>query len=161
MLFDENKRVRQDGAQYLVAYGKRAEPIKAQVIKKLTRIRAVTKFEEPLTVTPALLKVLDQIQARDEASIDLMIWGLGGIGKKTQKQAMANLTHIGAEALPQMMNTYEQIKPVAQRRMVDVIGTFKTDQAKADHFLKTLVPENDYIRFAIEDARELLAQPRS
>ncbi|WP_344799976.1 hypothetical protein [Litoribacillus peritrichatus] len=161
MLFDLDKRTQQTGAEFLVAYGERAKPIKNKVIKKLERIRALNKVQEPTHLVSSLLKVLEQIDATDDQSVSLMVWGLGGASKKTQDQARASLTHLGSKALPQMIVEFDQAKQYVQRRMIEVMGTFKTDRAKTDNFLKQVKPANNHIRFAIEDARESLTLPSS
>ncbi len=158
LLFDDNKRTQQDAAEYLAAYGERAKAVEAQVIKKLTRVRALTKFEEPRYVTSYLIQVLDNIQASSDQAYRLMIWGLDGKTKHVQEAAIQAMTNVGAKALPIIQQEYYKVSQTGQRRIVNVIGTYKNNQPEAKAFLSSITPANDYIRFAIEDAQVSLLE---
>ncbi|GLQ30447.1 hypothetical protein [Litoribrevibacter albus] len=153
MLFDQDKRTQQQAAEYLEAYGDRAKPAEDLVIKKLTRVRALTKFEEPRYITSNLIQVLGNINASSTAAYELMVWGLGGITKEVQDVSVRVMTRVGAKALPVMIEAYPKASQSAQRRIINVIGTFKTKQSDAQIFLASITPANEYIRFAIEDAQ--------
>ncbi|MFC3151458.1 hypothetical protein ACFOEK_10510 [Litoribrevibacter euphylliae] len=152
-LFDSNKRTQQDASEYLAAYGDRAKSVEDKVIKKLTRVRALTKFEEPRYITSNLIRVLGNIGASSDEAYRLMVWGLDGKTKHVQEAAIEVMTQVGAKALPMMKEEYSKISQTGQRRIVNVVGTFKTKQSDAQLFLASIKPANDYIRFAIEDAQ--------
>jgi hypothetical protein len=50
------------------------------------------------------------------------------------------------------------VSQTGQRRIVNVIGTYKNNQPEAKAFLSSITPANDYIRFAIEDAQVSLLE---
>lgn len=153
LLFDQDKRTQEQAAEYLEAYGDRAKSAEDLVIKKLTRVRALTKFEEPRYITSNLIKVLDNIGASSDQAYRLMVWGLDGKTKQVQETAIEVMTNVGSKALPIMKEEYAKLSQTGQRRIVNVVGTFKTKQSDAQLFLASIKPANDYIRFAIEDAQ--------
>ena len=152
LLSDKNAQKQQSGAEYLLAFGKRAEPAKPDVQKVLSRIKEIGKVQSPRNLVVALLKVLDNVEARDAKSIELMIWAVGDIDGEINKKAYESLVKVGAAALPVIKQQYSGLKSTAQRRLVEIIGTYTQDKYNALTFLKTLKPDTPQQKFALEDA---------
>lgn len=152
LLSDKKSQKQQSGAEYLLAFGKRAEPAKPQVQKVLSRIKEIGKVQSPRNLVVALLRVMDNIEARDDKSIELMIWAVGDIDGEINKKAYESLVKVGAVALPVIKQHYSGLKSTAQRRLVEIIGTYTQDKHNALTFLKTLKPGTPQQKFALEDA---------
>lgn len=152
MLFDNKSRNQQAGADYLLAFGSRAEPARADVQKVLSRIKEIGKVQSPRNLVVALLQVLDNIDARDKTSIGLMIWALADIDGEINQQAQGSLQKVGDAALPVIKQHYQHVKSTAQRRLIEVMGTFSNNKAESLAFLKTIQPHTPQQKFALEDS---------
>lgn len=156
-LFSKKRMEAEKAADFLIAYGKRAAPAKASVVKKLNRAKALNKVSNDTRLIPKLLIILDNLAAVDEESIELMVWALGDVSKSINEQAMKSLERVGYQSLPVLTELFESQKATPQRRIIDVMGTFKKQKQKTLAFLETVKPSNQYIRFAIEDATQALS----
>jgi hypothetical protein len=156
-LFDPNKRAQQDAAEYLAAYGDRAVEARNKVLKKLERIRVQFPVQGPTRTIVPLLKVVEAAGIEDARSTSIMLWALGNVDRAVSSQAEASLTANIDEALPHMINSYAQLKSVAQRRMIRLAGKARSNKALAEQFLSGIQPDDVHTQFAIEDATEMLA----
>ena len=157
MLFEEAERTQLDGAQYLRAYEKRAKPVEAKVIKKLKRVKAFTRFEEPRYLTEALINVLDSIGSDSKDAYELMIWGVSGKTQQVQQASQSALIKAGYETFPLIKASFYEFDSTTQRRLIEVIGKFKTNSKDVAAFLNTIEPKTERMRFAIEDALEQIS----
>lgn len=155
-LFSKKRMEVEQAADFLIAYGKRAEPVKEMVIKKLSRLKALNKVSNDTRLIPKLLIILDNLESTDSESIELIVWALGDVSKKINEQAMKSLERVGYKSLPILTKLFHSQKATPQRRMIDVMGTFKKDKQQTLAFLTKVKPGNQHIRFAIEDATEAL-----
>ncbi|MGK0474682.1 MAG: hypothetical protein ACJAYV_000327 [Oleispira sp.] len=151
-LFDKNTRNQIEAAQYLVAFNERAKPIKSQVVKRLSRIKALKKVSTPRNLMVELMQILDNIDAHDKATVEMLVWAISDLDGEVNKKAQATLEGIGAQSLPHIVSDFAQQKPTAQRRLVEVVGTFNSKKKEALKFLKTVKPSTEQLRFALEDS---------
>lgn len=151
-LFDKNTRNQLEAAQYLVAFNERAKPIKSQVVKRLSRIKALKKLSTPRNLMVELMQILDNIDAHDKVSVEMLVWAIGDLDGEVNKKAQATLEGIGAQSLPYIVSDFAQQKSTAQRRLVEVVGTFNSNKKDALKFLRTVKPSTEQLRFALEDS---------
>lgn len=151
-LFDKKKRDQVEAAKYLVAFGDRAAPVKAQVVKRLARIKALKKVSNPRNLIVELVQVLEHINASDKQSIEVLIWAIGDLDGEINRKAQQALVSIGSSALPHIKAGFDQQKPTAKRRLVEVMGTYNQDKKQTVAFLKTVKPESPQLKFAVEDS---------
>lgn len=151
-LFDKKTRNQLEAAQYLVAFNERAKPSKSQVIKRLSRIKALNKVSTPRDLMVNLMQILDNIDAHDQATVELLVWAVSDLNGEVNKKAQATLETIGAQSLPHLISSFSQQKSTAQRRLVEVMGTFNKNKKDAVKFLKTVKPSTEQLRFALEDS---------
>ena len=152
MLFSEHRRERQSGADYLLAFGQRAAPVKPKIQKVLSRIKEINKVESPRDFVVSLLTVLDNIKAKDAKSVELMVWFTGDLERNISKKAEQSLTLVGGQALETIRQHYPTLKPTAQRRLITVIGSFLDNKEQSLEFLRSIKPETPQQKFAVEDA---------
>jgi hypothetical protein len=155
-LFSKKKAEVEVAADYLLAYGKNAVAVKDKVLKKLERLKSLKKVSNDTRLVPKLLAILGNIQASDSKSISLMVWALSDVSKSINQQAMASLEQVGYKSLPMLEVLFAQQKSTSQRRMVEVIATFKQEKQQSIQFLASIKPSGDRVKFAIEDALEAL-----
>jgi hypothetical protein len=151
-LFDKNTRNQLEAAQYLVAFNERAKPIQSQVVKRLSRIKALKKVSTPRNLMVELMQILDNIDAHDKATVEMLVWAINDLDGEVNKKAQATLEAIGAQSLPYLVSGFAQQKSTAQRRLVEVMGTFNKNKKDALKFLKTVKPSTEKLRFALEDS---------
>ncbi len=151
-IFDKKKSNQVDAAKYLVAFGDRAEPVKAQVVKRLSRIKALKKVTNPRNLIVELIQVLENIEASDKEAIEVLVWAIGDLDGEINKKAQVALVAIGADSLPHVISNFDQQKPTARRRLVEVMGTFAKKRKEVVKFLKSVKPDTEQLRFAIEDS---------
>ena len=156
-LFDKNMRHQTTAADYLIAFGDRALPAQDQVVKRLTRLKALKKVTNPRNLIVSLLQILDNVKAKDQASIELMIWALSDLDGDINQKAQGSLVKVGADAMPLITKVFAEQKSTARRRLVEVMGTYEDNKKSTLDFLKTLKPESEQLRFAIEDSMSELA----
>ncbi len=155
-LFDESRATQLQGAEFLYAYGRLAQPAKDDVLKKLSRIKALKTFTNDGKLVAQLFDVLSQLEAFDEQAIDLFMWGMGDADSRIQKAARASLERAGSRALTTLKKGFTEQSATAQRRLIEVMGTFTSDKAATLAFLKTVQPSTPQMKFAIEDATAAL-----
>ena len=151
-LFDKKERNQLEAAKYLVAFNERAKPAKDQVVKRMSRIKALNKVSNPKSLMVELMQVMENISANDRASIDVLIWAIGDLDGGINKKAQSTLESIGAKSMPYLITAFDQQKATARRRLVEVMGTFSENKKDTVKFLKTVKPDTEQLRFAIEDS---------
>jgi hypothetical protein len=159
-LFDKKMRNQTRSADYLIAFGERALPAKGQVVKRLERIQALKRVTNPRNLIVSLLQVLDNVKAKDQAAIDVMIWALSDLDGDINQKAQASLISIGADAMSQIVKRFGQQKSTARRRLVEVMGTYQKKAKSTLGFLQGIKPDTEQLRFAIEDSMAELAMKR-
>jgi len=156
-LFDKKMRNQINSAEYLIAFGERAAPVKSQVVKRLERIQALKRVTNPRNLIVSLLQVLDNVKAKDQASIAVMIWALSDLDGDINQKAQSSLVAIGADAMAQIVKSFAQQKSTARRRLVEVMGTYQKKTKSTLGFLQGIKPDTEQLRFAIEDSMAELA----
>lgn len=151
-LFDKKERNQLEAAKYLVAFNERAKPVKDQVVKRLTRIKALKKVSNPRNLMVELMQVIDNIDAHGKDTVDFLVWAIGDVDGEINKKAQATLESIGAKSMPFIISVFDQQKSTARRRLVEVMGTFSEDKKDTVKFLKTVKPDTEQLRFAVEDS---------
>jgi len=87
-----------------------------------------------------------------------LVWAIGDVSKAINEQATASLEKAGPQALPVLVRLFNSQKATPQRRMIDVMGTYKSKKAQTLEFLSSVNPTTPQMRFAIEDATLALKQ---
>ena len=151
-LFSKNQREVEDAAEFLMAYGKRAAAAQADVIKKLSRLKALNKVSNDTRVIPKLLQALSRMQSYHKDMIPLMVWALADVDKRINESASKSLQLVGVDGFTDLVNLYPTQNPTTQRRIVEVMGSYQRDQAYVVKFLASIKPASPQIQFAIEDA---------
>ena len=155
-LFSKKKRDMENAADYLLAYGSRAAPATDQVLKKLERIKALKKVGNDTRLIPKLIRILDNVGANTDKTYELLVWAIGDVSKAINEQASSSLQKAGSKALPVLVRLFPSQKVTPQRRIIDVMGTYKSQKAQTLEFLSSVKPATPQMRFAIEDATEAL-----
>ncbi len=151
-LFYENRRVQNKAAEYLIAYGERANVVKYDVQSKLMSLKESNGYSMPSKLIASLLKILSNIGSTDQETIDMMIWAMENGEGKLSKQAFHGLKAIGVAALPEYRKNFHVYSNKVQRLVVEVMASFHTDKLPALKFLSQVKPSNDKVRFAVQDA---------
>lgn len=151
-IFAKNKSKQIDGAKFLVAFGQRAEPVKAQVVKRLARIQSLKQVSNPRNLIVELIQVLENIHAQDKASIDVLVWALADVDGEINRKAQQALTVIGASALPHISKQFQQVNETSQRRLVEVMATYSEKKHSTLKFLQGIKATSPKLKFALEDA---------
>lgn len=157
-LFAKKKRDMENAADYLLAYGSRAAPATDQVLKKLERIKALKKVGNDTRLIPKLIRILDNVDANTDKTYELLVWAIGDVSKAINEQASASLQKAGSKALPVLVRLFPSQKVTPQRRIIDVMGTYKSRKDQTLEFLGSVNPTTPQMRFAIEDATDALSQ---
>ena len=151
-LFSEKLRDQKLAAEYLVAFGKRANVVKYDVQSKLMRIKDNEARNSSAKLIVSLLKVLTHIEASDKETLEFMIWALASRDHKISKQAFIGLTSIGAAALPEYIQNFQLYPAEVQQLIVEVMASFESGHLPTIKFLSQIKPRNDKIRYAVDDA---------
>jgi hypothetical protein len=137
--------------EYLVAYGTRAAAAEDLVIRKLERVRVQASGPYRTTMKRHLITVLGNIRTQDLRAQELLIESLGDLDHKIPEEAQNALIKLGRGVQEKMMSMISTYEPLVQRRMVETLGKMQPD-TDIVNFLKR-IPQNDqYMRFAVEDA---------
>ncbi len=151
-LFSETLRQQRLAADYLVAFGQRANVVKYDVQSKFLSIKEDSTNNSSAKLILSLLKVLTNIGSSDPETISMLVWALDRNDYRISKQALAGLKTIGASALSEYIKNFQNYSAKVQPLIVEVMGTFENEQLPAVKFLSQINPKSDKIRFAIEDA---------
>ena len=151
-LFSKNRSEAEKYSEYLIAYGERAKPVANEVIRKLQRIKALNKVSNDTRLIPKLLQILDNTNATDDSAFEVMVWAIGDVSSNINKAAKNSLMLAGYKAFPTITKLYHLQKPTPQKRLVEVIGTYKKIKTPALEFLTSITPADNSIKFSIEDS---------
>jgi len=157
-LFAKKKRDMENAADFLLAYGSRAAPATDKILKKLERIKALKKVGNDTRLIPKLIRILDNVGANTDKTYELLVWAIGDVSKAINEQASAALENAGPKALPVLVRLFPSQKVTPQRRIIDVMGTYRSQKAQTLEFLASVNPATPQMRFAIEDATEALSK---
>jgi len=151
-LFYENMRTQNRAAEYLIAYGERANVVKYDVQSKLMSLKESNGYNIPSKLIVSLLKILSNIAAKDQETIEMMIWAMENGDGNVSKQAVHGLKAIGVAALPEYTNNFHVYSIKVQRLIVEVMASFHSDKLPVLKFLSQVKPIDDKVRFAVQDA---------
>ncbi len=151
-LFYENRRIQNKAAEYLIAYGERANVVKYDVQSKLMSLKESNGYSMPSKLIVSLLKILSNIGSKDQETIDMMIWAMENGEDKVSKQGFLGLKAIGVAALPEYSKNFHVYSNKVQRLIVEVMAGFHSDRLPVLKFLSQVKPSNDKVRFAVQDA---------
>jgi hypothetical protein len=98
------------------------------------------------------LNVLENIGAQDPQTINIFLWALEDTDPKIQRQAMAGLESIGADAMPEYNRNFKMYSVKVQALVIEVMGSFDSGKVTTIKFLSRVTPRNEKMKFAISDA---------
>ena len=151
-LFDEQIRKQKKAAEYLLAFGPRSVVIKQDVITKLIGLQTSNDKISSSDMIVSLLKVLENIGAQDQNTLDVLLWALADTDPKISQQAKSGLESIGIVAMPEYNRNFKTYSVKVQALVIEVMGSFDSGKLTAIKFLSRVKPRNDKMKFAIEDA---------
>jgi hypothetical protein len=151
-LFDEQIRQQQKAAEYLLAFGTRSAVVKVDVINKLTSISISKDKISSTKLIISLLNVLENIGVQDPQTINIFLGALEDTDPKIQRQAMAGLESIGADAMPEYNRNFKMYSVKVQALVIEVMGSFDSGKVTTIKFLSRVTPRNEKMKFAISDA---------
>jgi len=152
MLFSKNRTEAENAADYLIAYGERAMPIKDKVIQKLERIKTLNKFTKDARLMPKLFQLASSLDRKNKEVHKLLIWSLGDADKRIRESASNYLKETSYHSFFTMQSEFESQTPSIQKRMIEVMGEFVYHKSDIERYLKRLEPGTPEMKFAIEDA---------
>ena len=151
-LFDDQIRKQKKAAEYLLAFGPRSVAIKQDVITKLTVMKTSNDKISSSDLIVSLLKVLENIAAQDQQTLDVLLWALADSDPKISQQAKAGLEAIGIAAMSEYSRNFKTYPVKVQALVIEVMGSFDSGKVTAIKFLSRVKPRNDKMKFAIDDA---------
>lgn len=151
-LFDTKIRKQQKAAEYLLAFGARAEVVKDDVINKLKDLQVSQDKISSTDLIVTLLQVLDNVGAEDQDTIEIFLWGLEDTDPRISLQAKTGLESIGASAMPEYNKNFKTYSLKVQASVIEIMGSFDRSKVTAIKFLSRVTPKNEQMKFAINDA---------
>jgi hypothetical protein len=141
---------------YLAAYGSKSHVAEKDIIKLLDRARAMPSNVHRTHRKTVLINILANIKTQNTKAINLIINNLNDFDYKVPDTAISALGSIGMPAFERIKVLFPESEDLVKRRMIEAIGLMKPSKELAD-FLKSIpTPSNLTMKFAIEDALEVI-----
>ena len=150
-----------EASELLLAYGPRANETRQEVLRKLERLLASNRFPQQYEMTVNLIRLLGLFPTIDDPTLALLVRAMGDYeGEPTREAHRILVSHYPASLDAVLQGINQPQTPRMQAHLVRVLADMPADP-RIQTFLKALEPQDQTVRYFIEDAlaAQLAQQP--